>query len=316
VLVSRARLALRLGDLNVRTVIRNFLPVFVSRGVVQISAYVDSLLASWLGDSAVAALGFAQSLYTLPVSLFGISVSAAELPEMASAAGGHADEVAEKLRERLVGGLRRIALFIVPSAVGLLCLGDVMVGALYQSGAFGRDQTVYVWAIVAGSAVGLLPSTFGRLYSSTFYALHDTRTPLRFAALHVALATVLGYLFSIPLPPALGLDLRWGVVGLTLSAGLAGWAELLLLRRKLNARIGRTGVPFSYAAKLWVSAALSAGLAWGLRLLLGDLHPIILAALVLTPFGLLYFALTSLWGLPESRAVVGRFTRPLLRRWR
>ncbi len=313
-LVSRARLALRRDDLNVRTVIRNFLPVFVSRGVVQISAYVDSLLASWLGDSAVAALGFAQSLYTLPVSLFGISVSAAELPEMASAAGGRADEVAEKLRERLVAGLRRIALFIVPSAVGLLCLGDVMVGALYQSGQFGRADTVYVWAILAGSAVGLLPSTFGRLYASTFYALHDTRTPLRFAALHVALATVLGYLFALWLPPLFGIDLRWGTVGLTVSAGLAGWAELVLLRRRLNARIGQTGLPVVFGLKLWVAAVASGAAGWGLKILCGDLHPIVVAALVLTPYGLLYFALTSLWGLPEARAVVGRFTGLLGRR--
>ena len=313
-LLRRARLALGLANVHVRTVLKNFVPVFVSRGVVQISAFVDAWLASWLGTGAVAALGYAQSLYTLPVSLFGISVSAAELPEMSSAAVGEQSEVAEKLRGRLTSGLRQVALFIVPSAVALFTLGDVMVGALYQNGKFGRDETVYVWAVLAGSAVGLVPSTFGRLYSSTFYALHDTRTPLRFAVLHVALATVLGYLFAIPLPPLLGLDLRWGAVGLTFSAGLAGWAELLLLRRKLNARIGRTGVPVSFASKLWASAAVSAGLAWGLRLLVGDLHPIFVAALVLTPYGLLYFGLTSLWGVPESRAVVGRFTRILRRR--
>ncbi|MET0624272.1 MAG: murein biosynthesis integral membrane protein MurJ [Pyrinomonadaceae bacterium] len=313
-LLRRARLSLRLANVHVRTVLRNFLPVFVSRGVVQISAFVDAWLASWLGTGAVAALGYAQSLYTLPVSLFGISVSAAELPEMSSAAAGEQSEVAEKLRGRLTAGLRQVALFIVPSAVALFTLGDVMVGALYQNGNFGRAETVYVWAVLAGSAVGLLPSTFGRLYSSTFYALHDTRTPLRFAVLHVAVATVLGYLFALPLPPLLGVDQRWGTVGLTLSAGLAGWAELLLLRRRLNARIGGTGVPVSFAARLWVSAAVSAGVAWGLRLLLGDVHPILMAALVLTPYGLLYFGLTSLWGVPESRSLVGRFTRILRRR--
>ncbi|HEY0171540.1 MAG TPA: murein biosynthesis integral membrane protein MurJ [Pyrinomonadaceae bacterium] len=307
-LLRSARLSLRLANVHVRTVLRNFLPVFVSRGVVQISAFIDAWLASWLGTGAVAALGYAQSLYTLPVSLFGISVSAAELPEMSSAAAGEQSEVAEKLRGRLTAGLRQVAFFIVPSAVALFTLGDVMVGALYQNGNFGRAETVYVWAVLAGSAVGLLPSTFGRLYSSTFYALHDTRTPLRFAVLHVALATVLGYLFALPLPPLLGVDQRWGTVGLTLSAGLAGWAELLLLRRRLNARIGGTGVPTSFAARLWVSAAASAGVAWGLRLLLGDIHPILMAALVLTPYGLLYFGLTSLWGVPESRALVGRFT--------
>jgi putative peptidoglycan lipid II flippase len=300
-------------DLHVRTVLRNFVPVFVSRGVVQISAFVDAWLASWLGTGAVAALGYAQSLYTLPVSLFGISVSAAELPEMSSAVGDKA-VVADKLRVRLDAGLRQIALFIVPSSMGLLALGDVMAGALYQNGKFGRSDTVYVWAILAGSAVGLLASTLGRLYASTFYALHDTRTPLRFAVVRVFLTTVLGYLFALPLPDALGVPRQWGAVGLTTSAGLAGWVEFALLRRGLNRRIGRTGLPLSYVGKLWASAGASAGVAWGLKLLLGHIHPIILAMLVLTPYGLLYFALTSLWGLPESRSVVGRFTRLLRRR--
>src|SRR5215204_2092909 len=314
-LLRRARLALRLSNPHVRTVLKNFVPVFVSRGVVQISAFVDAWLASWLGTGAVAALGYAQSLYTLPVSLFGISVSAAALPEMSSAVGEQS-EVNEKLRLKLSSGLRQIAFFIVPSAVAILTLGDVMVGALYQSGKFGRADTVYVWAILAGSAVGLLPSTFGRLYASTFYALHDTRTPLRYAALHVALATVLGYLFALWLPPLFGLDLRWGAVGLTVSAGLAGWAELVLLRRRLNARIGPTGLPSVFGLKLWVAAGASAAAGWGLKLLFGAVHPIILAALVLTPYGLLYFAATSLWGLPEARNVVGRFTRVFGRRGR
>ncbi|HEX8686906.1 MAG TPA: murein biosynthesis integral membrane protein MurJ [Pyrinomonadaceae bacterium] len=312
-LLGRARLALGIGNAHVWTVLTNFVPVFVSRGVVQISAFVDAWLASWLGDGAVAALGYAQSLYTLPVSLFGISVSAAELPEMSSSASGEQAEVAERLRARLDAGLRRIAVFIVPSSMGFIALGDVMAGALYQTGKFGRDSTVYVWAILAGAAVGLLASTLGRLYASTFYALHDTRTPLRFAVVRVFLTTALGYLFSLPLPRALGVPLQWGAVGLTTSAGLAGWVEFALLRRGLNRRIGRTGLPLAYVWKLWVAAGASAAAAWGLRLLLGPLHPIILAVLVLTPYGLLYFALTSLWGLEESRAIVGRFTR-LLRR--
>src|SRR5208283_2199654 len=78
---------------HVRTVIRNFFPVFISRGVVQISAYIDAFLASWLPTGAVSALAYAQTLYTLPVSLFGMSVSAAELPLM-SGAIGDAGEVA------------------------------------------------------------------------------------------------------------------------------------------------------------------------------------------------------------------------------
>jgi putative peptidoglycan lipid II flippase len=308
VLLRRVRLALGARNVNVRTVIRNFLPVFVSRGVVQISAFVDAWLASWLGTGAVAALGYAQSLYTLPVSLFGISVSAAELPEMSSALGERSS-VAEELRARLDAGLRQIALFIVPSSMGFLALGDVMAGALYQNGKFDREATVYVWAILAGSAVGLLASTLGRLYASTYYALHDTRTPLRFAVVRVCLTTLLGYLSSIPLPDALGVPRQWGAVGLTASAGLAGWVEFVLLRRSLNRRIGWTGLPASYVSKLWLSAAVSAAVAWAIKYAAGQVHPIILALLVLTPYGLLFFALTSAWGLPESRAVVGRVLR-------
>ena len=65
----------------------------------------------------------------------------------------------------------------------------------------------------------------GRLYASTYYALHDTRTPLRFAILRVVLTIGLGYLFALPLPRALGLEPRWGAAGLTASAGMAGWVE-------------------------------------------------------------------------------------------
>ena len=86
------RLQLNLATQHVRTVRKNFFPVFLSRGVVQISAYIDSWLASFLGTGAVSALGYAQTLYTLPVSLFGMAVSAAELPAMSSALGTPAED--------------------------------------------------------------------------------------------------------------------------------------------------------------------------------------------------------------------------------
>jgi putative peptidoglycan lipid II flippase len=311
-LLARVRLSLDTTNAGVRTVIRNFLPVFVSRGVVQISAFVDGMIASFLDTGAVAALNFTQSLYTLPVSLFGMSVSAAELPAMSSAVGERT-EVAAQLRKRLDAGLRQISFFIVPSIIGFIALGDVMAGALYQTGKFTHADVLYVWGILAGSSIGLLPTTLGRLYASTFYALHDTRTPFRFALLHVVLAIMLGYVSAIYLPPLLGVDARWGAVGLTASAGVAGWIEFIFLRRKLNQQIGRTGLGPSFLSKLWLAAIVSAGVGWVIKLSLGALHPILVAAFVLTPFGLLYFAVTSAWGLPEARAVVGRFTRLLKR---
>ena len=309
-LVHRIRPAVDLVSFHVRTVGRNFLPVFFSRGVVQISAFVDAALASFLGQGAVVALNYAQSLYTLPVSLFGMAVSAAELPTMSKALG-EADQIAEALRRRLDEGLRRIAFFIVPSSMAFLALGDVIAAVLYQTGKFKHEDANYVWAILAGSTVGLLASTLGRLYSSTYYALRDTRTPLRYAIIRVTLTTALGYLCALPLPPFLGIEPKWGVAGLTASAGVAGWIEFSLLRRTLNRRIGMTGLPVSYVTRLWTGAALGAAVAWTLKLLVPPMHPLPLAIIVLGAYGVTYFALTSIFRIPEARALIGRAFRIL-----
>src|SRR5207249_4201142 len=87
-----------------------------------------------------------------------------------------------------------VAFFVVPSAMAFLALGDVVAAALFQTGRFRPSDARYLWGILAGSAVGLLASTLGRLYASTYYAMRDTRTPLRYALVRVALTTVLGYL--------------------------------------------------------------------------------------------------------------------------
>jgi len=290
---------------HVRIVIRNFGPVFIGRGVVQISAYVDSILASLLGTGAVTGLANAQALYTLPVSLFGMSVSASELPAMSSATGTE-EQIAEALRNRLNAGLRRIAFFVVPSAAAFLAFGGVIAGALFQTGKFTAADSRYVWAILAGSAVGLLAATMGRLYSSGFYALRDTRTPLQFAILRVVLTTALGYLCAVPLPPLLGLDPKWGAAGLTASAGIAGWLEFFLLRRGLNLRIGETGLPIRLLVGLWAAALIAAAASFALGTWISLARPLAQAVLVLAPFGIVYLSLTLAAGLPEARAVAQR----------
>jgi putative peptidoglycan lipid II flippase len=184
-----------------------------------------------------------------------------------------------------------------------------LAGALFQTGRFTRADTVYVWGILAGSAVGLLASTLGRLYSSAYYALRDTKTPLRYAVVRVVLTTALGALAALLLPPLLSLDLKWGAAGLTASAGVAAWVEFSLLRRTLNRRIGHTGVPAAFLAKLWLAALAAAAAAWGVKLLLGVAHPIVLAAAAIAPFGVVYFGLTTLLAVPESRTVLAAIIR-------
>jgi len=302
-LLNGLRLRLDTASEHVREVLKNFAPVFLSRGVVQISAYVDQVFASMLGTGAVAALTNAQTLYTLPVSLFGMSISAAELPAMSSALGAE-QEVAAQLRTRLNAGLRRIAFFVVPSAMAFVALGGAITAALFQTGRFRHGDSNYVWGILAGSAVGLLASTLGRLYSSTYYALRDTRTPLRFAIVRVSLTVTLGYVCAIWAPVWLGIEPRWGVAGLTASAGVAGWVEFALLRRSLNARIGTTGLPVLLVVRLWSAAALAAGVAWAARFGLGLTSPLIGSLAVLALYGVAYIAAAWVLRVEECRGLM------------
>lgn len=305
-LIKKIRPVFDFASEGVRTVIRSFFPVFFSRGVVQISAYVDSMIASFLGNGPISLLAYTQSLYTLPVSLFGMSISAAELPAMASAVGSDA-EVSSQLRERLDNGLKRIAVFIVPSSMAFLAFGDVLAASVYKTGRFNDKDVLLVWGTLAGAAVGLMASTLGRLYSSTYFALKDTRTPLKFAIVRVALTTVLGYFCALYIPPMLGLEIQWGTVGLTLTSGIAGWVEFILLRRSLNQKIGKTGLPIVFTAKLWLAAALGAALGWAIKLLIGTtLHPIIIAALVTIPYGVTYFLMAMLFQVKEASAIVNQ----------
>jgi putative peptidoglycan lipid II flippase len=125
----------------------------------------------------------------------------------------------------------------------------------------------------------------------------------------VSLTTVLGYLFALPLPRALGIDPGWGAAGLTASAGLAGWIEMLLLRRAMRARIGSTGMPGTFLVTLWIAAIAGAALGWLVKLTLPPVHPIVEAAAVLAPYGVTYFGVTLALGLPEATGTVRRVLR-------
>lgn len=308
-LAPHLKFAIETSSANVRLVLAGFGTVVIARGVVQISAYIDSFLASWLPDGAVAALAYAQTIYLLPISLFGMSVSAANLAEMSreSGRGGSSDD---RVREHLDRGLRQVAFFIVPSTAALVFLGDLAAAAILQSGRFNAQDAHYVWLTMAGSGVGMLASALGRLYSSTFYALQDTKTPLRFAILRVVQGTLLGCIGGLYVPQWLGIDRMWGTVGLTVSSGLAGWVEFMLLRRALNRKIGNTGLKASFVARLWLPALLASTAGWGMKLLADHLrashalHPVLVAAVVFGVFGVIYLGGTYAAGVPQAQGML------------
>ena len=303
--VGRIRLSLTSRSAHVRDVIRNFGPVFIGRGVVQISAYVDAWIASFLISGSVAALTYAQTLAVLPVSLFGMSVSASELPAMSSLRGDDAT-VATAMRARLEAGLRRIAFWIIPSAVAFLAIGDVLAGVVYQNGRFDRSTAVWVWLILAGSALGLLPTTLARLYSSSLYAMRDTRTPFRYAVVRVSLTLVLGYTFALPLRVALGLPPRSGAAAITTASSIAAWVEFMLLRKAVGRRVGRTPIQRKRLAALWGAALLGAAAAVAARLALPFAGPLAAGLITIGVYGAVYFLVAAAFGVDDAVAIARR----------
>ncbi|MBW3571496.1 MAG: murein biosynthesis integral membrane protein MurJ [Gemmatimonadetes bacterium] len=313
---------------GVREAVRNAGPAVVGRGVVQISGYLDYFLASFLAAGALATLQFAQLFYMLPISLFAMSVAAAELPEL-SRQRSAGDEV---LRGRASAGLERVAFYVVPSFVAFALLGDVVVATLLQTGEFDRTDTLVVYLTLVGFSVGLLATTASRMLSTTFFALRDTRTPARYAIVRVVLSAALAVILMTQLESIrverLGLDLpggilshlrigdkQLGVIGLALGTGIAAWVEWALLKRALRNRIGSVGAGAGPVARMFAAALAGAAAGWALRMLLPEaLHIFLRGVLVLGTFGVVYFGVAAALGLEQSGAILRRIKGKLGRR--
>lgn len=309
-LLRTLRPSLAVRDPGVQATLRAFGPVLLGRGSVQLSGFIDQALASYLGKGMLAAISNAQTLYLLPISLFGMAVSAAELPEMSSATGS-AEARAEHLRARLRDALRRVVFLVVPSAVAFVMIGRPIIALVFQTGRFDAADSTTVWIILAGSALGLSAGTQGRLLGSGFYALGDPRPPLRAALVRVAFTGALGYLLALPLRDALGYSSTWGAFGLTASAGFAAWIEFLLLRRWLAARIGEVPVPGKLGLAVLAIAAVAGALGYAADALAHRLGlPTAIASLAaIGAFGVAYLGIAIAAGIPEATALTRRLRR-------
>ena len=289
----------------VQKIITNFMPAVVTRGVVQLSAYIDQILASYLGPASVAAMAYAQTIYLLPISLFGMAISAAALTEMSRTTGTR-EETIQALQGELTSGIRRMAFLVVPSAVAFVVLGDVVTATLFQTGRFHGGDSHFVWLILAGSSVGLVATTQSRLFISVFWALGNTRTPLRIAYFRVALTALLGYLAVFPLRSFFALDATYCTALLTASAGMAGWIEFLLFRRCLSARIGKFSIGGKRMAALWGISLTSAALAYGIKLHTPHLQVVLRGIVVLGTYGLAYLCGALAAKVPEATEVLAK----------
>lgn len=312
------RVSLSTRVVGVRDALRAVGPVIAGRGVYQLSAYLDLLLASLLTAGAVGALGWAQTLYVLPVSLFGLSVAQAELPELARHARG--DGVDAAFVARLARSLRQMAFFTVPTALGYVLFGHLLVGALYRTGRFTPADNWLVAFVLAGYALGIVPTTASRLLQNAFYALDDTRTPARIAVVRVVVSAAA----AVPLMFALdGLTVAWlapgtegaaalrlGAGGLAAASAVAAWVELAALWRRLAARLPGLRLPTGRIARLALLALATGLVAAGLWWLVPRAWHVAATALVVVGlYATCYLLAARALGLSELSAWLGRARR-------
>ncbi len=332
-LLGGLRLSVDTSLPGVRRALRAFVPIVAGRGVVQLMTYVELALASLLAVGAVSVLGYAQPLYLLPISVFGMAVAAAELPDLSSM-----DLGVDRLSARLDEDLERMSFYVAFCAVAYLVLGKLVVGAVYQSGEFGAVERRAVWLVLIGFSIGLLSTTASRLLQSVLYGVGDTTTPAVIAVVRVVLAAAIGavamlQLDRIAIDPSGALQvvgtlpawrplpedvrstvdgLHLGAVGLSAAAGVSAWVEYELLHRQVRRRLGARvriggGSLGRQALALLPAAALGAGVQW----LVGDLHPLIAGPLAVGLMGLLYVALAAAMGVPEARRLADVVARRL-----
>lgn len=300
VLLRGIKPSLAYGDEGVQQTLHSFVPILLSRGSVQLSSFIDQTIASSLGESIVAAMSNAQTLYLLPVSLFGMSIAASELPEMSESTN-------DEIRDRLRTALRRVVFLVVPSAVAFVMIGGSVVALVFQTGRFNAHDTTVVWLILAGSAIGLSAGTQGRVLNSAFYAIKQPRPPLYAALIRISITGVTAWALALPLRHAFGYSEAWGAFGLTASAGFAAWIEFLLLDHWLGKRIGKVPVPGKLGFGALGAAALAGAAGLGVsRLFHGRF---VGPALAIGVYGAVYLGVMAAAQVPEANAFVRRILR-------
>ena len=319
------RPSLAFSTLEFRDFVGRLGPVIIGRGSAQISAFIDLALAGLLTVNALGAVGAAQVLYLAPISLFAMSVAAAELPELSREAG------TEAVHDRLHEGLMRIGFLVTFTSITYLLAGRRIVAAVFTllpRSSLDSDD-VYLIALVLGTyTLGLLAVSTSRLMQTVFYAEGDTRTPARAAIWRFSVAAVIAVITMFqfeqlfvydgaitgfdrllsPLTPVasalrenVAAPNRLGAMGLGLGATVGAWLEFTLLRTKLARRLNRHSLTDGDWRRL-IKPAVGAAITMWLLLLLTTSVPTGLDVVVsVGPAGLVYVYLGSRNQVQEAR---------------
>src|SRR5205085_8599365 len=169
---------------GLRHIIRLMGPAILGNSAVLINVTVNTNFASHIpGNGPVSWLSYAFRFMQLPLGIFGVAIASATLPSISRSAGaGNMEE----FRRTLSRSLGMVFLLTLPSAIGLIVLGDSMIGAIYQGGKFHASDTHQTALALSCYAVGLAGYSALKVLNPAFYALHDARTPMIISMISIA----------------------------------------------------------------------------------------------------------------------------------
>jgi putative peptidoglycan lipid II flippase len=236
---------------NVKRLLWLAFPAAITGGITQINQLIGTAIASTQA-SAVSSLALADRVYQLPLGVVGIAVAMVLLPELSRALkAGHATEAAN-LQNRSV----EFTLFLtLPAAAALTVISEPIVRLLYERGAFAAsNSTPTVAAILAIFGLGLPAFVLIKAFTPGYFAREDTRTPMIFAAISVAVNVAL----------ALALFPSMGAPGIATASSVAGWVNALMLLVVLVRRghWGREEALIRRIPRLVLASALMGAALW------------------------------------------------------
>jgi putative peptidoglycan lipid II flippase len=295
-------------DPGVGRVARLMVPATVGLAATQFNLFVSTLLASLLQQGSVSWLWYAFRLMQLPIGVFGVALATVSLPALsrAAVAGDHA-----ALKATLSATLRLVFLLTVPAALWLAALARPLIALLYEHGRFGPADTVATANALVMYCVGLPAFAAVGVMTRCFYALGDTRTPVRASFVAVLVNVILNLVLMRSLAH-LGLALATSVTSLANFLQLAFY-----LRRRLGPLDGRRMLRTLWrvtAAGALVAGPAAAVVAWlgpAARSSLAVELGVVAAGLVVGAVGI-YLAMKALR--VEELAVVDDLARSLLAR--
>lgn len=231
-------------DRAVREVGRLMGPRVVGLAAAQFNFLISDIFASKVGAGAIANLGFAWTIATLPMALFGMALSTAAFPRLAEQV---ADEDLAGLHQTVSRVLRAIMFLTIPAALGLAILREPATVVLLQGGHFSAASSAVTAAALGFYCLGIVPQAGIEIHSRGFYAAGDTRTPVTLAVLAVAFNFVVSAVAWS----------RFGVNGLALSVSLSSWLEWSLLYAFYIRRFRASFAPdFAAIARFTICAAV------------------------------------------------------------